>query len=87
MVVFSVNPEETYASFRALGAADMWNMACVVGNLSHSLEVIDLKAGRAIASDPVGVRPYNCAITADEKIAQLAESLQAFLKRGGNGQH
>ena len=33
-IVLSANPEETYASLRALGVADMWNMACVVGNLA-----------------------------------------------------
>jgi hypothetical protein len=34
-ITLSANAEETYASLRALGAADMWNMACVVGNLSN----------------------------------------------------
>jgi len=34
-ITLSANAEETYASLRALGAADMWNMACVVGNLSR----------------------------------------------------
>ena len=34
LIVFSANAEETYESLRALGRADMWNMACVVGNLA-----------------------------------------------------
>ena len=34
-VTLSANPEQTYASLRELGGADMWNMACVVGNLAN----------------------------------------------------
>ncbi len=43
----------------------------VVGNLSHTLEIIEVDSGRVIASVPVGVKPYNCAITADEKTAYV----------------
>jgi YVTN family beta-propeller protein len=43
----------------------------VAGNLSHTLEIIEVETGRVIASIPVGVKPYNCAITADEKTAYV----------------
>ncbi len=48
------------------------NRIYAAGNLSQTLEVIDIEARRVIASIPVGSKPYTCAISPDEKTVYVS---------------
>lgn len=48
------------------------NRLYVTANAADALLVVDLAAGKVTARVPVGVKPYTCLVTADEKIAYVS---------------